>query len=831
MYARRVTSPRRTHRATGAALVVAVALAPAAAWAWNPLSTLDDPLVRQPGTQPLDGVGISGYTNCAGCHAGFAPAVEPGFAWKGSMMAQAARDPLFFAAMTVAAQDSIWALGRPNAVDTCERCHFPAGWLAARSDPPNAAAMTGADYEGVGCDLCHRMYDPFYRDGFDGMREGSDWPGYWDEQNLGAVTSQDGAVETLAADQLEAATVALFNGQTFYDATEHPKSASYVENASGQYFVSTSGDRRASFADASAMHPTLYSRYHKSKYFCSTCHDVSNPALANAAFSGTQPLDGVTVLPSESQPAHGYFAVERTFSELMLSDYGLPGGAPGVGPFAPGVFDTSRPGDAIATCQDCHMPDRSGKACDKASGVLRPSGSVEHPSSGQPVHELTGGNAWVPYLLASALPGSPVYDPVNEAILGQGPAALTLDLTQGIGLDPLALLAGRTRAIEQLRRAAAIEALSYDPATGALAFRIRNQTGHKLITGYPEGRRMFVNVRLYAGGALVAEVNPYDDGSATLKGLPPAYSPASPALGPGESYADALVYEARSKSSLTGEAESFHFVLATGHAKDNRIPPKGFRIAEAGARLAEPASQGAPAPGYFTAAEYAGGWDDVALALPAGGENVVVRLYYQTTSREYVEFLRDEINGTASTLASPTPSGEPAAYVAQSDLFFGGLAAWGDAIWQLWDHNKSVPGAAPVLMAQASLLASDPCADPLTPDGTACDDADACTVGDACAGGACVGGAAPPCDDGNACTDDACDAALGCVFTANAGACEDGNACTAMDACSGGVCVPGPPLSCGDSNICTDDSCDPAIGCVHVPSPSPQCADGGGATS
>ena len=39
-------------------------------------------------------------------------------------------------------------------------------------------------------------------------------------------------------------------------------------------------------------------------------------------------------------------------------------------------------------------------------------------------------------------------------------------------------------------------------------------------------------------------------------------------------------------STHTGEDHTFHFALATSRAKDNRIPPKGFRIGEAAARLA-----------------------------------------------------------------------------------------------------------------------------------------------------------------------------------------------------------------------------------------------------
>jgi hypothetical protein len=214
---------------------------------------------------------------------------------------------------------------------------------------------------------------------------------------------------------------------------------------------------------------------------------------------------------------------------------------------------------------------------------------------------------------------------------------------------------------------------------------------------------MFVNLRAYVGGALVYEANPYDTAVGTLKGLPPAYSPASPALADHEEHIDELVYEVHPKSDLTQEDETFHFALATGRTKDNRIPPRGFRVADAVPRQAEPVWHGVSDTNYFTTAEYAGGYDEVALQLPPGAERIEFQLYYQGTSREYVTFLRDEINGTAGTLTSPTPSGEPQAYIAQTDPFFAKLKAWGTTIWELWWNNRNVPGAAPVPMADMDL--------------------------------------------------------------------------------------------------------------------------------
>jgi hypothetical protein len=689
------------------------------AMAWPTLPVADDPLVRMPGTQPNQ-VALEAPTRCLNCHGGYDPAVEPGFNWKGSMMAQAARDFLYWSCLTVAAQDSIWAVGNPNAVDICERCHFPKGWLEGRSDPPNASAMTGADFDGVQCDFCHRMYDPFFETTYAGVREGNDWLGYWDETNASGAPSDPAALATYEEDMAVAAAIQKFDLQPFF--TNNLPPANYTENGSGQYFVSPNSDKRASFADAAARHQMLYSRHHKSKFFCDACHDVSNPILANLGLSGLP--DDNTGLITEQHSAAKYFHVERTFSEFMLSAYGEPGGAATNPEFqnqgAPDITHASK-------CQDCHMRDVVGVGCDKNGVPIRPDESIEHPQSGQPLHDLTGGNAWVSYVLASAIPGSPNYDGTNDSLLNQGPAVLTLDLTQGEGIDPVALLAGVDRAKQQLLLAATIKDLTYDTVTGVVSFRIQNNTPHKLISGFPEGRRMFANIKAYSGGSLVYEVNPYDATAGTLKGLPYPYQPdPNGALLPpdpliaNEAYLDELVYEMHPTSSdtvqdtngvgLTGETETFHFALATGRYKDNRIPPKGFDLANADARNSLPVWHGVPedpdAPTIYTASEYAGGYDDVSVTIATGADYVEVNLFYQTTSREYIEFLRDEINGTGNlTLIGNGAAGDPPYVVSDTThpqaAFFDGLRAWGDTIWDLWTHNMNVDGAAPFLMSSA----------------------------------------------------------------------------------------------------------------------------------
>jgi hypothetical protein len=698
------------------------------------LPVREDPLVRMPGTQPGQ-VTLESSTSCYACHgSGNGPWLKPTLdqrnrreyseydifkGWQGSMMGNSARDPLMFACFTVAAQDSMYALGTPNAVDICLRCHFPKGWLEGRSSTLNASAMTGDDYDGVQCSFCHRLTDPFYKTTFDGTRDGNDWTVSWDEQNSTSIPlqfrSQERALQTYLADQMFAPTHKLFSGDPFF-VNDAPFSALYTENAGGQYFVSPSSERRGPFADVFSngspqTHKTLYSRYHKSKFFCATCHDVSNPVMANLKFKSAQPGQKV-LLDTETLPAFAWSHVERTFSEFRLSAYNEPGGSDGKGNFRPntpvGTFpvngwETDQPGNKISKCQDCHMCSRYTPGSNQPNSPVRPEESLEHPNTWTPCHALTGGNIWMTSILFSIAPDNPNRDQVNVALLVR-PDILTMDVMQGTWqnmqppkldralspfsiADALQLAASRIRGV--LGNAANITDLNYSSINGGLTFRVQNNSGHKLISGFPEGRRMFVNIKVYQGSSLLYEVNPYDYLYGTFKGFPGAQ-----ALGSTEAHVDQLVYEAKLGSTITGEQETMHFALATHRYKDNRIPPKGFNIAGAAARISEPVWLGQSTPDFFTAAEYAGGYDEVNLLVPTGATKIEVNLYYQTTSREYVEFLRDEINGTGK-LTLPAN-----AYVAQTHPFFTRLKAWGNTIFQLWDRNKNVDGGKPFLMTQ-----------------------------------------------------------------------------------------------------------------------------------
>jgi hypothetical protein len=128
-----------------------------------------------------------------------------------------------------------------------------------------------------------------------------------------------------------------------------------------------------------------------------------------------------------------------------------------------------------------------------------------------------------------------------------------------------------------------------------------------------------------------------------------------------------------------------------------------------------------------------------------------------------------------------------------------------------------------------------------TPLFSACDDGNACTVGDACGTSKdskhiCQSGKTVPCSDGKPCTFDACDAKLGCLFKALAtGAnCDDGNACTKADKCANNQCAGTAvvaAIACDDKNDCSVDKCDSKAGCTHTPLNGPSCSDGDACTA
>jgi len=123
-----------------------------------------------------------------------------------------------------------------------------------------------------------------------------------------------------------------------------------------------------------------------------------------------------------------------------------------------------------------------------------------------------------------------------------------------------------------------------------------------------------------------------------------------------------------------------------------------------------------------------------------------------------------------------------------------------------------------------------------------CTDGNACTIGDVCQAGKCTGPTPAPCNDQNPCTADVCYPDVGCTNVATSTSCNDGSACTSFDQCVDKACVgtpivctdgdpcngletcavatgckPGSNPDCDDGVDCTEDRCDDAEGCIHIP--------------
>ena len=126
----------------------------------------------------------------------------------------------------------------------------------------------------------------------------------------------------------------------------------------------------------------------------------------------------------------------------------------------------------------------------------------------------------------------------------------------------------------------------------------------------------------------------------------------------------------------------------------------------------------------------------------------------------------------------------------------------------------------------ACVPATGKCAVKALEDGTLCGNSKLCAAAKVCQAGACVAGKALSCDDTLACIADSCDDKSGCVHTATSGEpCDDSNTCTAGDSCNSGACL-GTSKDCSDSSPCTDDACDPKVGCTHLPNAATSCDDG-----
>ncbi len=129
------------------------------------------------------------------------------------------------------------------------------------------------------------------------------------------------------------------------------------------------------------------------------------------------------------------------------------------------------------------------------------------------------------------------------------------------------------------------------------------------------------------------------------------------------------------------------------------------------------------------------------------------------------------------------------------------------------------------------------CSNPNKADGTACNDGNACTQTDTCQAGVCTGANPVVCPAPDQCHNaGVCNAATGvCSNPAkvNGTACNDGSACTQTDTCQAGVCTGANAVICPAPDQCHNAGvCNAATGVCSNPSKAngTACNDGNGCT-
>lgn len=534
------------------------------------------------GTQPGLLSSLEDDTGCRSCHRGFSATDSrfmPHSTWGGSMMANAARDPIFWAAVDVANNDI------PGVGDYCIRCHTPRGWLRGHSTKPgdggpaNPQGALGCllegsynkdggklnDFGGVDCHFCHRM-----------MPEGP-----------------------------QGQPLFLENGNFWVD----DSSECVTPDGSGFGGPCRRGPYKYTDGHLTPPHGWVYSEYHESSAICGNCHNVTTPQTETGAYAQTLRLNNGT---DTGIP----FPIERTYSEWQQSLFADAIFRDGLSEAPSGTPKVVR----AEQCQQCHMADAEdagARACQQ-----NPAGSR---TGNLPKHEFVGGNTWVPAIIKGQYGGP-----------------------NGIGRDEdydRTIAAARLMLQSSAQLTASVTAYSA-PTPGSAGsvsanVDIVNLSGHKLPTGYAEGRRMWINVQVRDGNAnVVTESAAYNasTGVLTQDAQAKVYEALQGIWDPGSSTC----------KTEEGGRKLFHFVLNNCIAKDNRIPPLGFRP-----KTDQDPNGYETRPVGYTYPETSAGSGVLVnrdrtpytFAIPAGTQtpiSVRVSLKYQISSKEYIEFLRDE---------------------------------------------------------------------------------------------------------------------------------------------------------------------------------------------
>ncbi|MCX6047940.1 MAG: hypothetical protein NT075_22805 [Chloroflexi bacterium] len=390
------------------------------------------------------------------------------------------------------------------------------------------------------------------------------------------------------------------NGEAPGDAAERVFLTGPFMTGNSAYIIDRNDVRRGPFNVASAPHAVAQSSFLRSAELCATCHDIDNPLLTFDTASGEFKLN---TLNTPANVTDRLFPLDRSYSEWKLSTFGGSGVS---GLNFPGLKrSTGTEGGPITVCQDCHMP------------------MVTAPIAGGGPTRTVGKHQWVGANVNWQDGISKVWDNVV--------ADTRFDATQTANNKALGL--------DLLQRAAQ---LNVAIVNGQLEVKITNNSGHKLPTGYAEGRRMWLEIYelrgstpVFTSGLMAGVVGPLISD--------PYLKKYEVKLGLSDAHAQNV-----GRPELAGEG--FHIILNNKVFKDNRIPPRGFSNAAFATRDMQPVG-----------ANYADGqyWDTTYYPVHPEADQISVRLMYQTASTEYLDFLASEANANVSdAVRGPTNWGQ-----------------------------------------------------------------------------------------------------------------------------------------------------------------------------
>jgi len=557
-----------------------------------------------------------------------------------------------------------------------------------------------------------------------------------------------------------------------------------IPNGIGGYFVM----QQDPYFSNSLIRPT--SNFQRDPFLCGTCHDVTNPIIKEQNTTLTNNANNKYTYNQKMTSKTDYkHPIERTFTEWYWSSHGPGGGAGG------------------GHCERCHLPMVfQGAQTWMIEGLDELWGAVDRKWGEDP------------YWYASINPNITPYR--TDAYFAA--AQRSRDL-----------LASTSNAAK-----VSIEQASKSGSTATVKVRITNEAGHKLPTGFAEGRQMWINLvaedsrgnPVFESGYQKAFLDSHGE---TIQGLARyeqmVYGQPVSLTEPIKVYEHVSLAKNYDPFTLpnmngcanwnildytTGDPETgvefqadcqvshldkeFHFVLLNYVEKDNRIPPRGWVPKAYEADGAFVVTNAMPDYGLYkdssgSPINYSDTTYSFDVSRAYGDVSVEVKVMYQTFNEHFMEFLEnvDEekmVRFGGRNRNAPCQSYQPT----DGSDYACGFETWGDILYDIWKGKEYGKPAQIGNAASATVRDGSSC----TPTG----------ISEAVCNG----------------VDDDCDGQIDENFVPSTTTCGIGGcARTGQTTCTNGVpgntCIPGTPVA----EICTDtidNDCDGIVndGCPVV---------------